>query len=250
VILLPGSVLPAGPAYQNLLAELGGEAEARPKDLEVYSSNSPPPDYSLDTEVAGIVRVADEAGFETFHLVGYSAGGASSLAFAASHPDRVLSLALLEPAWAGNEGLSPEEIEVQSAFRSLRNLPPQEFMANFAHYQLKAGVRPPAPPEGPAPPWMAKRPAGIRAIIDAFDSARLDLTSLRNFRRSVYFALGGLSNPDYFGRMAERLSHLFSDFTLEIYPERHHFDPPHRVEPAKVANALRRLWLRADPNQA
>lgn len=44
----------------------------------------PPPGYSLETEVAGIRRVADEAGFDTFHLVGYSAGGASSLAFSSS----------------------------------------------------------------------------------------------------------------------------------------------------------------------
>jgi hypothetical protein len=29
----------------------------------------PPPGYSLETEVDGIRRVADGAGFETFHLV-------------------------------------------------------------------------------------------------------------------------------------------------------------------------------------
>src|SRR4029079_18654995 len=99
-------------------------ADARPKDLEVYAGEEPPRDYSLDTEVGGIQRFADAAGFKQFHLVGYSGGGASSLAFTDAYPDRVLSLALLEPAWAGNEGLSPEEKEGQRAFRSLKDLPP------------------------------------------------------------------------------------------------------------------------------
>ena len=245
-ILLPGGVLPAEAAYKNLLAELGGDADARIKDLEVYATDHPPADYSLDTEVGGIARLADEAGFDRFHLVGYSAGGASSLAFTAAYPDRILSLALLEPAWAGNDGLSPEELEVQQAFRSLRDLAPQEFMSSFARYQLKPGVKPPPPPDGPPPTWMAKRPAGLTAFIGAFNKAHLDLARLHKFERPVYFALGGLSNPDYFGRMAERLGRIFPDFTLETHPKCHHFDPPHRVEPAKVAEALLRFWRRAE----
>ena len=78
VVLLPGGILPAGPAYQALLAELGDGVDARAKDLEMYAGSTvPPPGYSLETEVEGIRRVADDAGFESFHLVGYSAGGAS-----------------------------------------------------------------------------------------------------------------------------------------------------------------------------
>ena len=41
----------------------------------------------------GILRAAEAAGFERFHLVGYSGGGAISAAFAARHPERLLSLA-------------------------------------------------------------------------------------------------------------------------------------------------------------
>src|SRR5512146_2353221 len=37
VILLPGSVMPAGPAYGALLAELGTDVDARAKELEVYA---------------------------------------------------------------------------------------------------------------------------------------------------------------------------------------------------------------------
>ena len=109
VILLPGSVLPAELAYAALLEVLGDEVVAVAKDLEVYAGDEPPPGYTLDHEVEGIVRAAAAAGFERFHVVGYSAGGASSLAFAARYPERLQSLVLLEPAWAGNEGLNPAE---------------------------------------------------------------------------------------------------------------------------------------------
>ncbi len=245
-VLLPGSVLPAEPAYGALLEVLGERANAVAKDLEVYSGERPPLDYGLDTEVEGILREADTHSFARFHLVGYSGGGAASLAFAAVHGERLLSLALLEPAWAGNDR-TPEEEALVERFRALGSLPPNEYMAGFARLQLAPGVEPPPPPEGPPPAWMATRPAGIRAFLEAFDNGDLDADALRAFDRPVYFALGGRSNPDYFGRMAERLAATFPDFTLETFPDRHHFDPPHRIEPEQLANSLLVLWQRAEP---
>jgi pimeloyl-ACP methyl ester carboxylesterase len=245
VMLLPGGVLPAEPAYAALLQVLGERVNAVAKDLEVYSEERPPPDFSLDTEVQGILREADVQGFDRFHLVGYSGGGASSLAFAAAHGERLLSLALLEPAWAGNERTRAEEAVMQG-FRALEPLPPDQFMAGFQRLQLAPGVEPPPPPEGPPPGWMAKRPAGLRAFIDAFDNGDLDLEALGAFDRPVYFALGGRSNPDYYGRMAERLAAIFPDFSVETFPERHHFDPPHRIEPERLSKSLLALWRRAE----
>jgi hypothetical protein len=93
---------------------------------------------------------------------------------------------------------------------------------------------------------MAKRPAGLRAFMAAFDNGDLDLGALRAFDSPVYFALGGRSNPDYYGRMAERLAAIFPDFTIETFPERHHFDPPHRIEPERLSNSLLALWERAE----
>jgi pimeloyl-ACP methyl ester carboxylesterase len=246
VVLLPGAVMPAEPAYAALLATLCDRVDAVAKDLEVYSGEQPPPDYSLGTEAQGILREADAHAFDRFHLVGYSGGGASSLAFTALHGERLLSLALLEPAWAGNERTPPEE-ELFRRFQALEPLPPDQFMAGFVRLQLAPGVEPPPRPEGPPPAWMAKRPVGIRAFLDAFDHGNLDLGALKAFDRPVYFALGGRSNPDLWGRMAERLATIFSDFTVETFPERHHFDPPHRVEPERLANSLLAHWERAKP---
>jgi hypothetical protein len=72
---------------------------------------------------------------------------------------------------------------------------------------------------------MAKRPAGPRAFIDAFDHGDLDLDALRAFDRPVYFAFGGRSNRDYYRRMAERLAAIFPNFATETFVNRHHFDP-------------------------
>lgn len=247
VILLPGAVLPASLAYAALLTELGGDVDARAKELEVYAGETvPPPDYSLETEVGGIRRVASEAGFETFHLVGYSAGGACSLAFTARHPGQVRSLALLEPAWAGRSGQGPDEAAVFDRLRTIVKLPADEALPAFIRAQVADGVEAPSPPNGPPPPWMHPRAAGIGGLIGAFDAYQLDVEVLRRFDRPVYFALGGRSNPDLYARIADRLGRVFADFTLDVYADRHHFDPPHRIEPARLAAALRDVWTRAD----
>jgi hypothetical protein len=131
-------------------------------------------------------------------------------------------------------------------FRALDTLPPDEFMAGFVRLQLAPAVEPPSRPKGEPPPWMAKRPGGLRAIIGAFDSGQLDIEALRTFDQPVYFALGGESNPDYYARMAKRLAEIFPDFALETFADRHHFDPPHRIEPERLAASLRALWQRAE----
>jgi len=250
VILLPGGILPARPAYEALLGELGDEVDARAKDLEMYAGTTvPPPRYSLETEVDGILRTAADAGFETFHLVGYSAGGASSLAFTSRYPARLRSLALMEPAWAGREGQSAEEAAVFDRFRAIPELSADGIMPEFVRTQLADGVEPPSPPPGPPPPWMPSRLAGIGGFMGAFEAYEPDFEVFRRFDRPVYFALGGRGNPDLYLRMAARLGDQFPDFTLDVFPDRHHFDPPHRIEPARVAKALRDLWGRAESRQ-
>jgi pimeloyl-ACP methyl ester carboxylesterase len=249
VILLPGVVLPAEPAYGALIAALGPGVEAVAKDLELYAPPEPPEDYSLEVEIAGVLREADAHGWDRLHLVGYSGGGAASLAFAAARPERLASLALLEPAWGGNWDLSPAEKALWLEFDRLEGLPVEQLMPTFMRLGLKPGVPLPAPPSGDPPPWMAKRPAGIRAFLRAFKRGEIDRDALGRFDRPVYFALGALSNPDQYGEIEKRLSGVFPDFELEVFEERHHFDPPHRIEPERLANSLKTLWRRAERPQ-
>ena len=246
VAFLLGSVLPADAAHGRLVEVLGSGVDAMVKDLEVYASPEPPEAHTLDHEVDGVLREADQRGWTRFHLVGYSGGGAASLAFAARRPDRLLSLALLEPAWAGRWDRTAEERALWQEYDRLQALPPPEFMRAFMRLGVKPGVELPSPLPGDPPPWMAKRPAGIRAFLQTFRSYDLDRDALARFDRPVYFALGGLSNPDEYGAIATRLSDVFPDFHLEVFEQRHHFDPPHRIEPERLADSLGALWGRAE----
>jgi pimeloyl-ACP methyl ester carboxylesterase len=243
--LLPGGVVPADITYGPLLDALAEHADAVTKDLELYARPDSPSDYSLDAELEGIRRTARDAGFDRFHLVGFSAGGAASLAFAASDPERLASLALIEPAWMGNEGLGPEERADRREFERIATLPPDQRMSAFAANQLAPGVQPPAPAASVSP-WMASRPIGLGALTSAFGSTDLDLERLRTFRQPVYFAIGALSNPRHYAPMAERAQGIFSDFTLDVFAERHHLDPPQWSEPERTARALLAHWARAE----
>lgn len=250
VILLPGAVLPAELAYASLLELLGDQVDARAKELELYREDEPPRGYALEHEAEGILREAAAAGFDRFHLVGYSGGGSAVLAFAARRPERVLSLALLEPAWIGWSGLSDEERELWEEHERMRGLPPEQFMRAFVRIALRPGVDPPPPPEGPPPPWMAMRPAGIDALTRAFRADDIDHEALRRFERPVYLQLGALSAPAAYEHALQRLLRVFPDAALEVFEERHHFSPPHRLEPERVARSLLALWDRAAAGSA
>ena len=68
-------------------------------------------DWTLEALVEDLGAVADAAGAERFHLVGESVGGTVALAFAARHPERVLSLTVSNGAHRGGaiENLEPWE---------------------------------------------------------------------------------------------------------------------------------------------
>jgi pimeloyl-ACP methyl ester carboxylesterase len=249
-IFLPGIVTPAELAYGDLRNALGHDREVVLRDLAVYDAAAPPAGYGLDTEVSALLRAADELEYERFHLAGYSAGGAIAAAFAARFPDRLASLALMEPAWFGNEGLSKAEKAVFEEVEAAMALPMEQAMPEFVRLNLAEGVRPPPPPPGEAPAWMASRPAAIRATARAFGSYDLDLAALGRFARPVLYLRCDLSNPVLYEPREERARGLFSDFTSVLFRDRHHFDPPHRAEPERTARLLRAFWDRAETEKS
>lgn len=70
-------------------------------------SSVPPRDYRWTFEglVDDLLKVADAAGVERFHLVGESIGGTVALACALAHPQRLLSLNTSEKS-LGLQGIS------------------------------------------------------------------------------------------------------------------------------------------------
>lgn len=245
VVFVPGGVTPAAASYAPLLAELTGKIEPLLKDLEVYSTDTPPVGYSLETEVAGLERVTEVAGFATFHLVGYSGGGAVSLAFCARHPERVRSLALFEPASIPGRFEPAERARWGATYGGLVDRGPDGFLADFTRRQVRPGVALPSPPPGPAPDWMAKRPAGLAAMMTAFETDQTDRTLFRRCAFPVYLAYGLLTDESAVERV-QILAGLLPDVWIEAYEGVHHFAPPQRSQPGRYAAALRSLWVRAE----
>jgi pimeloyl-ACP methyl ester carboxylesterase len=234
-MFIPGTIAPADYTFAQLLEVLGDEIEPLLKDLEVYAGDVPPSDYSIDTEVEGIRRAADEAGWDAFHLVGHSVGGAAALGFAATYPERVLSLALIEPGSIARIDSTDEEAAETDRILAL---PPEERLKEYSRLLLGADTQMPdreilrTPPE-----WMRKRPAGIEATSRALRAYKLDWEKFRDFRRPVYLARGSLSHPRW-ERQAKRLSGIFPNIRVEVYEGRSHIDAPHRAEAGRFGRVL------------
>ena len=88
--------------FAPLASQLDGRADLILKDLEGYAPDFPD-DYGPEVELAAIKHGADAAGWDEFHLIGSSFGATVGLAFACRYPERVLSLALIEPVFLGND---------------------------------------------------------------------------------------------------------------------------------------------------
>jgi len=249
VVLVPGGITPVRPSYAPLLQELDGEIEPLLKDLEVYAADEPPVNYSVQLEVDGLERAVDAAGLDAFHLVGYSGGGAVCLAFAAQHPGRLRSLAMFEPANVPGQWGPGEREDHPELVTDLVGLPDHEMLAEFTRRHLRPGVEPPAPPPGPPPDWMVKRPAGLRAMIQAFQTDVTDREGLRRCAFPVYIGYGLLTG-EYMVRRVQLLAGLLPNLWIEAYPGIHHFGPPQRTQPARYAAALRQFWARAEGGRA
>jgi pimeloyl-ACP methyl ester carboxylesterase len=245
VIALPGGVMPAAMRYQSLKDALDGEARLHVKDLEVYSGERPPPGYSIELEVDALERLADSIGLQQFHLLGYSGGGFVSLAFAGVHPDRLLSLALFEPASIPGK-LTVEEADLYGRLEAeLAGLSGPEFMRRFVQLQVREGVVVP-PPEGPPPPWMATRPAGLAAMMGAFGAHPFNRETLRRCSAPVFLGYGELTGVHEEIRVGI-LSRLFPNVHIRRFSGIHHFVAPEQIYTDDHVRALRDLWAQTSP---
>ena len=236
VLFLPGIIAPAAQRYGPLLGYLT-DVRAVTKDLEVYAGDQPPRDYSIVTELQGITAAANADGFDRFHLYGHSGGGACALAYAAAHPERLLSLTVDEPAadFTPEDHADPYWDEIRAA-AALPDPGPA-----FLQLQLRPDVPVPALPEGEPPHWMAKRPAGIHAFVHALQHHRVDADHYRALQIPVLFTHGTLSHPRWLA-MRDRLRGLIPDFRVVEFEGLHHLNTSHQAQPEQTAALLRALW--------
>ena len=238
VVFLPGIIMPAALRYAPLLVELGDTVCPLVKDLEVYATPTPPREYTIAREVEGISRAADAAGFARFHLYGHSAGGACALAYAATYPDRVLSLALDEPA---SDFSAEAQAALRAHLRELDSLAPAERMRAFLQSQLAPGVEPPPHPRDQPPTGCDRdRPASRRSSAPCCVTTSRRNGSAPSPAPSTTATAVSAIRPGW--PCAIGWPRVFADFTAEEYVGLHHLKTSHQSDPDRVATALRRLW--------
>lgn len=243
VIALPGGVNPAELRYGPVQAALGDSVQLHWKDLEVYAGDTPPANYSIHMEVDALARFADSLGFERFHLLGYSGGGFVSLAFAGARPERLRSLALFEPASVPGPLSHDEAVLATRLQEGLQGLDGDAFMRAFMSLQLRPGVVMPAPPPGPPPSWMTKRPAGLNAMMLAFPDHPFDRDLLRRCTAPVFVGHGALTGEQEEIR-AGVLGRLLPDVHIRRFEGVHHFVPADTLYTPEHLRELRDLWAK------
>lgn len=250
-VFLGGILSPAAVRFGPLLEVLKGGADdhetaaVRPvtKELEVF--RGPGSGYTITAEVAAVGKFLDANRVGACHLYGYSAGASVALAYAAAHPERVLSLALDEPAsdFSDDDRKAIERDLPPPA--ELEALPVPQRMALFVRSLVHPDVSPPAPAPGGSPTG----PAALVAMHGALAGHELDRAALERFDRPVLFTYGGLSNPRW-EAMSRRAAALFPRCQVQRADEFHHLWPTHQGDPGRVARWLYELWSKAGAENA
>ena len=246
VVCLNGNA-PVEDTFAPLGAQLHGEVALVLKDREAYS-RAPGDSLTLADEVAGVCRITDEQGLSSFHLLGYSAGAVVALALTAVHPERVKTLALIEPPWSGNDTASADAKALHDALDHVLNeVPLSQRMAAFRQAIMRPGESPAPLPPGPVPTGASMRAVQGAVLWQAMRTATIDTQRLRRFTAPVYVAVGTRSHPG-FRATADELVSLFPHASLGVYEGADHFEI-HTQYADRLATALRTLWTHEKSSQ-
>ena len=232
---------PANSIYAPLAGALAGHAELVLKDLEAYGTTLPA-GYRPATELAGINWAADAYGWERFHLVGHSFGASIALAYACDRPQRVQSLVLIEPPFVGTDTSWSEQYaallhSLDDALRASLAERPRAFRRALA----APGEEIPSSGSGSMPDWLLPRSERQGLIWPLWRAPDSGPKRLLPPVEAIYIAVGGRTHPG-FRVVADWLAHQLSAATIDVYPERDHFDPPHVAEPEGFAAAVLAMW--------
>jgi len=96
---------------------------------------------------------------------------------------------------------------------------------------------------------MQKRPAGIAALVKAFDAYRFERDLLVAAPFPVFYGYGDLSHEEQ-ALKAGILARLFADFRVHRYAGVHHFVPPEQIYTPQHVSALLGLWHGAETSAA
>ena len=222
----------AGTAIETFADGLRDRFEVTLLGLRVWGLD-PGDGYGMDVEVRA---VAEAAGGEPVHLAGFSAGATVALAAALAVGDTVRSVALLEPAFVGDDDWDPSEARWRAAIGSLRSTATAAEVERFREALMAPGVRPP-PSRGPAA-WDFRDDllGTMLAANTGFQSS--DLAAIR----APVLAVRGGQSTRRFGLVARRIQEVCPQAAEHVFPDLHHFAPPYREEPEELARVMHRFW--------
>jgi pimeloyl-ACP methyl ester carboxylesterase len=235
VIWISPDTDPAAGSSGSFAERLGARAQVHLAELTIWRLD-PRAAYGPSVETAAVERLADEAGIDRFHLFGFSAGATVALAAALAMPERVSSLALLEPAAIGSDAWHPAEAAWQSEMRRIRALPADARLEPFRRLLMRPGTDPPPPPRR-APSWTARDDL----LADLMEDPGFVSSDLARIEQPALVVTGGKSNPRW-SLLAARLLEVMPDVRVEVFAGLHHFTPPHRAQPATFEELLVGFW--------
>ncbi|MGN6378664.1 MAG: alpha/beta fold hydrolase [Gaiellales bacterium] len=229
---------PAGKSTGEFARRLAPRVNVSPMELDVWSLDAGAP-YDIGVEVAAVRALADGAGLDRFHVFGFSAGGTVALAAALAMPDRILSVAVLEPATIGEDAWHPVEASWQAELRRIRALPADARMPDFRRLLMRPGAEPP-PSRRASAVWTPQD----EMLEDMLEHPGFVSSDLASVAQPALVVIGGQSNPRW-NLLADRLAHVMPDARTEVFPGLSHFTPPYREQPARFEDVLVRFWTQA-----
>jgi pimeloyl-ACP methyl ester carboxylesterase len=233
----PAPSQPGNPPSDAVAGELAGRAVITQLCLAVWDL-APGEPYGLATEVDAVNAAARAHGLLRYHLFGFSAGATVALAATLALGPTVQSLTLLEAAEIGDDDWHPAETAFRASLAAVRALPAEQRIPASRQLYMRPGE--PLPPLGAPAPW------------DPRDDMLEDMLARVGFTSSDLAAItvpvlaisGGRSNPR-FRLQDERLVEVIPHARAEVFSERSHSSPPHRAEPARLAEMLIDFWTRS-----
>jgi pimeloyl-ACP methyl ester carboxylesterase len=222
--------------------ELAGRAVITQLCLAVWDI-APGEAYGLTTEVDAVSAAARARGLSRYHLFGFSAGATVALAATLALGQAVQSLALLEAAFIGDDDWHPAETAWRARNAAVNALPAEQSGPAFRQMLMRPGE--PLPPLGPPPPWSPR----VGMLEDMLAQVGFTSGDLAAITVPVLAISGGRSHPR-FQYQDERLVEVIPHARAEVFSECSHLSPPHKTEPARMAEMLIDFWTSCSPSSA
>ena len=216
-----------------MAALIGDRADVAATGLQVWTHARDEP-HDLAVEVSAIWRLADEREWPVVDLFGFSAGATVALASALERPERVRTLALLEPASTGDDEWSVVDAARRRDLAELRGLPVEARPEAFNRLVLHPGE--PLPRTiAPAAVWDFRNDLIEDALaatgFTSGDLSKLDQPTL---------VLTGDRSATWFASVAERLVEVMPHARAVTIPGLSHLNTA-SAAPA-IAELLLDLW--------